>query len=80
MIQGILFGLIVFFLMLLFENAECRYRRRARDSKKFMLDHESAKHVLDRQKYFCKCGKRKRLSQIVCEDCYREEKENMPGL
>ena len=51
-------------------NNRSRYNR-----IKFMLDHESAKHVLHRQKYFCKCGKRKRLSQVVCEECYRDGRE-----
>lgn len=80
MIHVILFVMVLVFLVALFEFIENRMRREQRERAKFMLDHQSAKEVLHRQKYFCKCGKRKRISQVVCEDCYREEKENMSGL
>ena len=80
MIHVILFVIVLLFLAALFEFVENRMRREQRERIKFMLDHKSAKEVLHRQKYFCKCGKRKRISEIVCKECYREEKENMPGL
>ena len=73
MIQGILFVLVLAFLFGVFEFIENRMRKEQLERIKFMLDHESAREVLHRQKYFCKCGKRKRLSQVVCEECYRAE-------
>ena len=75
MIHGILFGLVIMFLIALFEFIENRMRKSQQEKLKFILDHKSAKQVLARHKYFCKCGKKKRISQVVCEECYRDGRE-----
>lgn len=48
-------------------------RNRYDETRKFMLNHPDANRTMGRTSDKCpKCGKHKRLSQIVCEECNRD--------